>query len=101
MRDLFLSLLCTEGIEQSSSQTRVIFFNFFIAQRAFVRAILEPESDGTFRRRDVSTFKSADELHAATISHLLVVHCGKDLVESNLAIDQQRDVARDGRIARQ
>src|ERR1051326_1194918 len=97
----FLSLLGREGAEQQRSQTRVISFNFFITQRAFVRAILKPESHGAFRRRNVSAFKSADELHVAAVTHLLVVYGSIDIVQRDVAVNQQRDVARDGRISRQ
>ena len=46
--DLFLALLCRKRFEQRGRQMRVTFFNFFVAQRAFVGAILQPQSHRTF-----------------------------------------------------
>src|ERR1044072_6349813 len=87
--DLFSALLRGKRFEQRCGQTRVILFDFFVTQRTLIGTILQTQSHGTFRSLNVATFESANELHAATISNLLLVYNRQYLIEGDGAIDKQ------------
>src|SRR4029078_6487236 len=88
-QDLFLALLRGKRFEQGRVQTRVIFFHFFITERTFIGTILQTQGHRTFRSWNVATFESSDQLHATTITNLLLVNSREYRVERYGAIDEQ------------
>src|SRR6266404_634050 len=77
------------------------FIHFFISQGPIGSAVLETQSNGALAFSNALAFIDADEHCVYAVLNVLIVGGENQLSHANLSINEQRNIAHDGRKPRQ